>query len=322
MDNYRKNIEEFPEQLSSRGLLSSHFEKLSHTKPEHIVIAGMGGSGLAGEIVKDFKKELGITLPITIWKDYSLPEIKGRTLCIFSSFSGNTEETLSGFREALRGRKKFSVAVLTTGGELERLARQKKVPLLTFRAGTLTPRQSTGKMFYGLIEILRSTRISVNVPLLPKISAKKFERPAKALSHKLKQRLIHIYTDQKHKSLGYIWKIKFNETAKTSAFANVMPEMNHNETVSFEKPRFKSAALFIEDNDVNARVLTRFALTEKLLKARGVAVHRLKLQGKNEFEKIWGTLILADWTSYFLAKLTGADPRETKIIDALKKLLR
>ncbi len=321
MDSFQKNILRFNQQLTRQNLECSKFKQLEHSNPDAIIIFGMGGSGLAGEILKAVQKEIGLRLPIIIWKDYGIPDHNFKNpLHIFASFSGNTEETISGLKLLLKSRKKSLIAGVTTCGELQRLCEKHDVAFVSFPAGDLTPRQATGTMFYSLIRIIEATGLHLTVPEYTAIKPSQFKSLGKTLSQKLKNRLIVIYTDQDHRPLGYIWKIKFNETAKTPAFNNVVPEMDHNEAAGFEIQRFKTAAIFLNDTS-NPRMKKRFRLTEHLLKKRGVLIVRPPLSGKSQLEKTWRTIVLADWTSYFLAQVNRVDPKEIKIVEELRNLM-
>lgn len=337
MDSFQKNILQFNRQLGFENLEFHNGEKLRRRKSgktDCVVICGMGGSGLAGEILKGTQKETGhpnsapqmrpsefSKLPIIIWKNYGIPEHNFKNpLYIFVSFSGNTEETLSGLQLFLKT-KRGAAAVVTSGGELKKLGNKHSFPMVVFPAGDLTPRQATGKMFYGIATILQNAGFELKVPEFTNINPRTFESSGKALARRFFKKLIVIYTDERHRCLGYIWKIKFNETAKIPAFNNVLPEMNHNETVGFGKTNFPVAALFLRDK-THRRTEKRFTLTEKLLREKGVSIVSMKLNGKTGLEKTWRTIILADWTTYFLAKLNRVDPAETKIIEKLKTLMR
>ena len=322
MDDFQKNIIEFNKQLTEKNLRTSNLHKLSGIRPDGLIIIGMGGSGLAGEVLRAVKKEIGLNLPVTNWKDYGLPEHSfKKPLYIFASFSGNTEETLSGLKNIFGGGKKSLVAAVSSGGELGKLADNKHIPFVSFSPGSLTPRQSVGTMFYGLTKILKAAGLKPRIKNYSgKIKPEKFRREGQKIAALLKDRMVLVYTDENHRHLGYIWKIKLNETAKNPAFNNVLPEMNHNEIVGFENKKIKTAAIFLKSAS-RPRIEKRFKLTEKLLKEKGVRVISLNLSGKNELEKTWRTIPLADWATYYLAKLNGQSPVETKSIDKLKELM-
>ncbi len=326
MNHLEKNISEFGKQLTEKHLIGFNLEKLSDARPDGIVIAGIGGSTLVGDVLKGIQEEIGLNLPIVVWKDYGIPKhwFK-KPLYVFISFSGNTEEPLSGFTALLkRGEKRL--AAVSSGGKLKDWSLAGRIPLVSFSAGNLTPRQTTGIMFYGLTKLLKVAGLKIKIKDLSKrVISNSFRKEGKKIASHLKDKTVVIYTDEPHRHLGYIWKIKLNETAKNPAFNNVLPEMDHNEITGFDGRKFNGAAIFIESAS-NPRMKKRFKLTEKLLKERGIRIIKLRLSGKTEIEKTWNMMVLADWTSYFLAKLNGVPEEEfdivnPKIVIALKKLM-
>ncbi|HTY39827.1 MAG TPA: SIS domain-containing protein [Candidatus Paceibacterota bacterium] len=328
MNHYEKNILAFAEQLTPIGLTTHHLEKLAPARPDGIIIYGMGGSGLAGELIVAAANELKLNIPVRLVKDYGLPVHDfHRPFHIFISFSGNTEETLSGLKHLP---KNAARAVVTTGGKLLDIARREKLPAVTFEAGLLTPRQSVGRMFYALIELLHAARLVPRTAAYPHLKPRAFAAASRRLASQLKDRLIFIYTDNAHRPLGYIWKIKFNETSKVQASNNVLPEMDHNELTAFDRPpkapRVPAAALFLSDHSLSPRLKKKFAITARLMKQRGVRVIELPLVGRSFLEQAWRTLLLADWTSYYLGKLYGIPEGEfnivnPKIVIDLKRLM-
>lgn len=327
MDFLEENITGFGKQLTEKNIAGFNLEKLSNVRPDGIVIVGIGGSALVGDVLKSVQEEIGLNLPIIIWKDYGIPKhwFK-KPLYIFISFSGNTEEPLSGFITLIKKREK-RLAAVTGGGKLKDWSLAGRIPLATFPEGNLTPRQTTGIMFYGLTKILKVAGLKPQIKdYSDKIRPKKFRAEGKKISSILKNKTVIIYADESHRHLGYIWKIKLNETAKNPAFTNVLPEMDHNEITGFDGRKFNVAAIFIE-SAFTPRMKKRFEITEKLLIERGIRVIKLKLSGKTEMEKTWNMIVLADWTSYFLAKLNGVPESEfnivnPKIVADLKRLMK
>lgn len=339
MDLFLKNILEFNRQLTPAGLQSFGLNRLKKKSCDSVIVAGMGGSGLAGELLKDVRKEVGLKVPVFTWKEYGLPEPgtfgTKRPLYVFVSFSGETEETLSGFRAALkpetRGLKPQSIAAIAHGGELARLARRAGAPLILFPAADLNPRQYTGRMFYGLTQILRAARLIPSEPqTFTRLSPARFKTEGAKLARRLKGKVVLLYTDRGNYGLGYVWKAKLNETAKQLAFLNVIPEMNHNELTGLAFPKTKLAALFISGGtgpDATAgagRMRKRVRININLLKKSGIRAEEapLPVPGKNRLEKMWNSIMFADWTAYHLAKLNGVSPAENKMVEELKNLMR
>lgn len=324
MDSFLKNILGFNRQLTAAGLQSFNLDCLKKTGYDSAVIAGMGGSGLAGELLKDARGEMGLKVPVFTWKDYGLPEPEAlgikKPLYVFVSFSGNTEETLSGFRLAVK-KDKFRAAAVTHGGELARLARRAGTPLVLFPAADLNPRQYAGRMFYGLAQILRAARL---IPLEPRtytrLQPARFKKDGAKLAGRLKGKVVLLYADRENYGLGYVWKAKLNETAKQLAFLNLIPEMNHNELSGLVFPKTKLTALFI--SGASGRIKKRIQVNLRLLNKKGVLAEALPLSGKDRLEKIWNSIMLADWTAYHLAKFNRVSPAENKTIEELKRLMR
>lgn len=350
MIDYEQNILNFNKQLSFKniklvnaGTLS--FDKLRTTlseveglkkggksfgaaqdKPDGIIIAGMGGSALAGDLVNFLAKDYELKIPVVVWKDYGLPRTNFKNpLFIAVSFSGNTEETTSAFRES---RKYKLRAVVTSGGKLKELALKNNAAAALFSAGDLLPRQSLGLIFYGVAAIIRLKFPEFKIPEFSGLRPVDFKQKGRGLAvllkgHAYRQagRIPVVYSSVANKTIAYNWKIRFNETAKLPSFYNVLPEMNHNEIVGFQNGIFSSKifAIFLNDSNDNLRVKERFKITEKLLKEKGVVCFDVILSGRGILEKFWKAIMMADWTAFYLAKLLKTDPSATPIIEQIKK---
>lgn len=318
MNKFKQAILNFNQQLATGSLMCSNLEKLKAAKPDAIIIIGMGGSGQVGDLIINLANELKIPVPIMVWKDYDLPKSAYKNpLYIFISFSGNTEETLSGFQKIQELK-----AAICSGGKLKALAVKNNVPLTTFSPKDLAPRQAGGYMFYGAMQIIKSVFKNIKLPALTQIKPKLLEENGKKIAQELKGKIILLYAASKNSHLAYNWKTRLNETAKSLAFSGALPEMSHNEIVPFDKHSKNLIAVFLEDNQDHPRNKTKNDLIIKLLKNRGVKSLKINLQGKTNLEKTWNSLILADWVSYYLAKIKKVDPQETKLIDQLKKLMQ
>jgi len=323
MDCYLKNILTAPGRLSAQGLKLENSAKLKNILPDGLVVLGMGGSGLAGEILKRTQKEIGLKIPIFPWKDYNLPD--GRLhgfrypLYLAVSFSGNTEETLSGAKAA--SRLKLPLAVVATGGKLLTLAKEKCLPLVFFPDQDLTPRQAVGIMYYALIRILFSLQLIPRLaPEYIRLSARAEEKRGRIIAKDIFNRITVIYTDQEHFDLAYLWKITINETGKQMAFANCLPELHHNEISGFEKNDIGTTAILLEPAKISPRMAKRFKITESILKKRRVKIIKIKLSAKH-LEQTWQKTILTDWAGYYLAKMHKTDPAATPSVDKIKAYL-
>jgi hypothetical protein len=160
------------------------------------------------------------------------------------------------------------------------------------------------------------------------IMAEKLEVKGKKLAKKLYKRIPFIYVSRRFEEVATIWKNSLNETAKILAFANFFPELNHNEVVGFEEvnddqiPNKKLIVLILRDpQDSHPRIITQMGITKSLIEKEGVEVEFIDMKGKNMLEKIFSTVLLGLWTSFWLAMEYKVDPTEIKMITEFKKLL-
>jgi len=330
MISYEKNLSEFGRQLSLNGLLSSeNMEKLEGKRPDGIVVFGMGGSGIPGIILKKLEGELKIPVPVVAVRDGALPPLYfKRPLFVAVSFSGDTEETIAILKSALKRRERAGIAVVTSGhsdsdessdsksGKLLALAREKRLPAVTFDHQDLTPREYSGTMVYGLLKILKLV-FPLQIPSSEKlIEPNRMKGLGKKLAEAAKNRNILVYTDSRFSHLGYIWKTNFNETAKVPAFSSIFPELNHNEIAGFEKATGRWIIFWLTDEKYAKD--RKIGLLKNILSKRNVKSVDVPLTGKSESEKTWNSVVLSHWVALNLAKMNKVDPRETRIIDELK----
>ncbi|MEK7630025.1 MAG: SIS domain-containing protein [Patescibacteria group bacterium] len=322
MVNYLTNIRLFNKQLDTTNTRLYNAKKVSY-KPDGIIVTGMGGSGLPGNLLTLLKKEIGLKLPIIVWKNFGLPETNfKRPFFVFISFSGNTEETLSGLNELLRKTKKPLIGVVTTGGKLKKIAERFRLPLALFSPQNLTPREAIGYNYYSLIKLLKVYLPALKVTVLAsQIKPNRFEKIGLSLAKQIKNKTVFVYTDYSNLYLGYFWKNILIETAKHFTVFSFLPEGAHNEIVAFENKK-SIFPIFLLDSSSKKPVLKKTENYQKVLRMNKIPFASLKLAGKNREEKIWNSIILSHFTAFYLSKLNKVDPRETKFIDQLKKLTK
>ncbi len=323
--NFRQIILDFPKQFSVGLEIAKNIKIRGNFIKYEIVICGVGGSALPGELLKLINDNyLHQKIKISINRNYNLPHfVSNNNLIVFISYSGNTEETLSSFKSALR--KKLPIAVITSGGELLKICKKKRIPLAIVPAN-IPPRMATGYQLAALIKILENAKIIKNIEkeildIEKNLKPLNFEKQGRDLADKLFGKIPLIYTTQSYKTLAYIWKIKFNENSKIPAFYNYFPELNHNEMSGFQNLQGKFRIISME-NDESAENSKRIKLTATSLKQKGVETDIVAIKGKNIFDKIFSNIILSDWTSYYLAKKYKIDPFSTKMIEEFKKKLK
>lgn len=322
--NLRKVILEYPKQIhlgqKFAGKISAPKEKTSY---KNLIICGMGGSALPAEILTEYLFfEKKSSLPVYICRDYKLPPYANKKSLIFiSSYSGNTEETVACFKEALK--KNLSIIAFTAGGKIETIALKKNIPLVKYKIDfpNFQPRYAVGYAVNSMLDILTKYGILAMMPRIPKVDSREKEILGEDLARKIKGSLPIFYASNRFRSLAQNWKIKINENSKTPAFWNVFPEVNHNEMVGFTLPQCSIKVFFFRDKEEEPAILKRIKITKELLQKQGVITEIINLEGKDYWEKLFSTLVLGDWVSYYLALEYGQDPTPVKMVEDLKKAL-
>lgn len=298
-----------------------------------LMISGMGGSSLPANILRIYLGDLYLKNPrrnkkFEIFQNryYSLPhEAYDNCLNFFSSYSGNTEETIESLKQAIK--HKLPSIGFTTGGKLLDLCLKNNIPCIILPAG-IQPRYATGYIFAAMFQVLVNAEMVEDktrelTELAKKLSvfAINYEAAGKKLSKKLIGKTPVIYASPKFKSLAMIWKIKINENANTPAFYNFYPELNHNEMVGWTLPQGKFHIITLLDKEDHPQNIKRMKITAKLLKKKGIDTTFVEMEDTNIFNTIFTTLFLGDWTSYYLALAYKQDPTPVDMVEDLKKQL-
>ncbi len=265
--------------------------------------------------------------PIIIHRNYGLPEeAKKDSLMIFSSYSGNTEETIEAYKAAFKAGIKG--IVMTSGGELEKLAVKNKTIILKIPEKNIPPRYSTGYMVGFLSMLLADAKIMKDASgdiiktsaYLKKILAGgKPEKRGYELAKKIDRKIPLIYSSVNYRIAAKVWKIKINENAKVPAFWNHLPEFNHNEMVGLtlaDPKRF--FVVMLKNKEDDKEILKVINITKKLLAKRGILTEEIEMSGNNFFSKIFSATLLCDWVAYYLALRNNVDPIPIPIIDEFK----
>lgn len=296
----------------------------------NIVWTGMGGSAIGGDLLYGaVEKELRV--PFVVNRDYELPSFVGKeTLVVAVSYSGNTEETLSAFEEALeRGAKVLGVA---SGGELAERAREKDIPFLRVPGGMM-PR--CGVMFL----VAPLLRVFTRLGYLPEARL----RPAEQETHQLLREIAVeygtetsfpfalakelvgafpiLYAPNYLEAAAIRWREQFAENAKVLASHHLVPEMNHNEIEGWFSPSAvleQTHVLFLRDAGEPAPLRDRIEATAEILTPYARGVTFLWTRGESLMARLFSLVALADFTTYYLALLNGVDPTPVERIGELK----
>lgn len=300
-----------------------------------VVVTGMGGSALAALVLKVLLQN-ELTIPFEIVRQYGLPaHVNENTLVIASSYSGNTEETLSGL-EVARDRG-AQIAIVASGGTLIEVAHEATIAHVLMPAG-IQPRMAmiynlksifTLLAHFGVVSEEWTAQLDAMTDWLKNESAAwcadvPTERNyAKQLALQAVGKTPVFYGSPFTAPLAYKWKISWNENAKNVSFWNEYPEFNHNEFMGWvSHPVEKPFAVFdLKSSFDTPRVLQRFELSDRLLSGKRPAAKTIQLQGETVLQQlVWGS-ILADFASIYTAILNGVDPTPVVLIEKLKQEL-
>ncbi|PIR42019.1 MAG: hypothetical protein COV30_00685 [Candidatus Yanofskybacteria bacterium CG10_big_fil_rev_8_21_14_0_10_37_15] len=322
MNNYLKTIKTFFEQFAYEPEI---INKNKLIRKDKAIIAGMGGSRLAGDILRMWKPDK----EITIHSDYGLPLLSKKNLddsfIIANSFSGNTEEIIDVAMKAVENN--LSLAIVATGGKLLDIAKENNLPYIQIPSLALQPRMSLGYSILALLKILGDDEALNEAGFLKTLSnIEKLENQGREISEKMKGKIPLIYTSERNNELGYVWKIVLNETAKTPAFCNRFPELNHNEIAGFENQELSKQFHFLflrdADDDITGRIGLRMNKLKEIFSQKDLSVTQIELNGESHLKKIFSAIILAYWTAYYLADQYEVDPEKIEIIENFKRILK
>jgi glucose/mannose-6-phosphate isomerase len=302
---------------------------------ESIVILGLGGSAIGGDLVRTLV-EKRCPVPILVNRDYGVPGfVNSHTLVFASSYSGNTEEVLTAVGAALE-RDAMCLAV-TTGGELASQCRNQGLPVLQFDYDS-QPRAALGYSFTTLLVLLERLGFVAEIaqPLdaallaLERLGAgldvrvPESDNPAKRLARRLVGKLPVIYGAGHLSEVARRWKCQFNENSKGWAFWEVAPELNHNAVVGYEFPDGLLGSmhvLLLHSDLYRQRHRGRMEVTGEILREKGISHEFVEATGESVIAQLLSTIHLGDYVSYYLAALRGVDPTPVESIDYLKERL-
>jgi len=334
--NILERISELPQQC--RNAWQSAL-KLSlppdYSQVDKVIVLGMGGSAIGGDLASALAMEQG-AMPILVHRDYHLPtSVNEKTLVVASSYSGNTEETLSAFAQALRTpAKKLAI---TTGGRLRTLAEKHSIPLFTFNY-VAEPRSALGYSFFSILGVLQKLGLLSLDPHDVEQAIKTAEKlwpnldknipletnPAKRLATRILGRLAVIYGAGVLSKVALRWKTQLNENSKAWAFSEYLPELDHNAVVGYMFPAWLTLEVFVvllRSPSLRPRIQARYQITAEILTAAGVEHEVIEARGEDPLSQIMSTVLFGDCVSYYLAILNQVDPSPVAPIDYLKQRL-
>lgn len=322
-----------PEQFKQAINFDINLPERYQSKYSNILISGLGGSAIGGDILRTYA--LGAAqLPVLVNRDYDIPAFVNRnSLFLVVSYSGNTEETLSAYSQAME--RGASIIAITGGGKLAQMAKEDGNAVIQVPGG-LVPRAATAYLFVPLalvmeelgimqgvkeeleetVQVLEELRKEIN----PEVGIA--ENQAKELAHKMKDRIPLIWGSSSRSEIAAMrWKTQINENSKCPAFYNILPELNHNEIVGFELPEEilkQVVVVILQDGNDNERIKKRMEISKQIIKDKIADVVEVKARGQSFLARIYSLIYIGDYASYYLALEYGLNPTPVKIIDYLK----
>ena len=330
-------IAQFPEQIEETVDIINSTSLDSIFKIDNIVISGMGGSAISGDIVQSFLRDR-YEIPIHVTREYNLPKWANKNTLVFSqSYSGNTEETLSTFKHAHQ--KKCKIIAISSGGKLQEYCEKREVPHIKIPSG-FAPREATAYLLFLPLLTLEKIGIMHNI-LDPEIKEaivelKKFRdhnkkevneknNLSKQIATKLFNTIPQIYGWEIYVPIAKRWCTQFNENSKIIARYDTVSECNHNDIVGWsqdpEKSKQFTCVLFRDEKIESIHMKKRLDFMKSLFEGVSKDVIEVPIIGKKTLSKMMYAMYLGDFVSCYLAILRKIDPSPVDIIVELKRAL-
>lgn len=326
--NMEKLIANFPEQIEEAIEIGENAKIDTQHKYQiqNILVTGLGGSGMGAEIVNDLTAH-ELPLPFGVNKNYHLPAYVGKhTLLIASSYSGNTEETLTALNQALH--QKANITCITSGGKMLEIAQKNNLNYIQLPNG-MPPRACMGYSFVQQLYILKNyqflttnftKQLQQTVQFLKQQNAY-IKEQADQLAEKIHPLLPIIYAPDGYTSAAVRWRQQINENAKMLCWHHTIPEMNHNELVGWKTPNPEQCVLFLTAPNIFNRTAYRIQINQQIIQQYCPNIFTINAQGTTKTEQIMYLTYFGDWLSWYLSTYRKVDAMEVKVIDFLKNEL-
>jgi glucose/mannose-6-phosphate isomerase len=327
-------IYRFPDQIKEAIYIGKSIDlKNEYSNIKNIVLAGMGGSAIGGDVIRTILND-ELNIPFYVNRNYNLPKwVNQESLVICSSYSGNTEESLSAYNDALRN--KAQIFGISTGGKLSEKLKEKGYDIVNIPGG-LQPRAALAYSFVPILLLLNK------IGMISNLHINELEKSIKSLENKREHYSIGEYDNPIFKmakeiygmipiiygttdSTGVValrWKGQICENSKMLAYHNELPELNHNEIVGWgNNPDLLNelSVIWLRDKSDNARIKARQDITKEILNGLGIMQHEVCAEGETKTDRLLDLINFGDWLSYWCAILHNTDPSPVKNIDRLKQ---
>jgi glucose/mannose-6-phosphate isomerase len=328
MSATKKYIEGFTRQLADALKMGQTVDlHRPGSDTRNIVIAGMGASGIAANLVESLTFGR-VPIPITVCKSYNLPQfVSPHTLFIACSYSGNTEETVAALNKAML--KRASVIVVASGGKLLEMAKEYNLFYIQLPSGSESPRAMIGYNIIALLFVLYHTNLIGAAFIKETENAiehldrgeKAIQVEAELVAKKLRGKLPMIYCDTRLHAIATRFQQQLNENAKQLSHVNVFPEMNHNELAGWRYPETLMPMLqpvYLYSDHDHERVEKRMEICREIFEKKSNPIIDVIGEGASLLEQFYHLIHLTDWISYFLAKENGVEPDPLETVVFLK----
>ena len=290
---------------------------------QNVVVTGLGGSGIGGTIISELIGDK-CRVPLLVSKDYFLPGfVNENTLVVISSYSGNTEETVSAMEKAMS--RKAQIACVTSGGKVLEMAKQQQFDFIQIPGGN-PPRSCIGYSLVQLIKVLTEKGLADKslfndlekaIELLDKEN-ENIKKESKEIAAKLQNKFPIIYSLGTCEGTVVRFRQQINENSKMLCGHHTFPEMNHNELVGWTTKNNDIVVITFHTSFDYERTKKRYEVCKPLFEKLSAGVIDITAKGQSKLEQFLYLINIGDWISCYIADLRGIDPVEVKVIDHLK----
>lgn len=314
----------FPDQMREALSIGESAHITPADRPiHHVVVTGLGGSGIGGTIVSEIVAG-ECPVPILVNKDYFLPAfVNANTLVIVCSYSGNTEETLEALEAARK--KQAKIVCVTSGGSIARIAAENHLDLITIPGG-MPPRSCLGyslaQLFFVLfrLDLISDSFRAAWAAALTSMEQNRnsIQQEAESLADFLLGKMPVIYAADGFNGVATRFRQQINENSKMLCWHHILPEMNHNELVGWAEQHPECAVVFLRNETDYFRTQARMEISKEIITQKSASIREVWSKGSSMLERAMYLIHLTDWASCYIADRKGIDAVEVNVINHLK----
>jgi glucose/mannose-6-phosphate isomerase len=306
----------------------------SHDDIENVVILGMGGSGIAGDVVREVAGPF-MPVPVVVHKGYGMPNFISDSSLVFAvSFSGNTEETLEAVGEAAAAGA--HIVAVSNGGELGAMAAEWGVLHVPIADGIPMPRAGIGAVAVPPLVLLERVGLFPGATSWIDAAVAQLRRrrdelvaetnPAKDLARRIGRELPIVYGGGGLGGAAALrWKNQFNENAKVASFWNQIPELCHNELCGWGQHGDVTRQVFrvvnLRHDFEHPQIMRRFDLMNEMVEEVVAEIEEVRAEGEGALAQLFDLVLYGDFVSLYLAYQSEVDPGPVAVLDWMKERL-